>query len=321
MGSNVWFVDPDRTIYGSIYRRLFSHDFQLELLDSAENLFNRLQQGPLPDVIVLEKYQPDMDGMRICELFRQLRTCHDIPLLLVSEAAGLQDHERAKELGAFDYIPKPFHPEHLKERVQAALSLRQTQAQLQRLFEGSILETINQKAMIQKNELTQNCDLLTKLPGAGSFQLALEQACSTILAQPQALTLTLVDLDFFAFYQEAFGAEASDRCLLKLADLLRKLAPEKSLFRYQVDRFALLMRPQDQHEALKMGQKICDRTRLLNIPHTEITGQKHLSVSVGTATLLHPDQYNAHELLESAEQALYQAKTWGRDQVRQFFEL
>lgn len=307
----VWFVDPDQTIYGSIYRRLFNQDsYSQEHLASAEALFMRLQQGPLPDVIVLEKYQPDMDGLRICALFRKLRSCHDIPLVMVSEAAGLTDHERALELGAFDYIPKPFQPEHLQERVRAAMKQRQTQLQLQKLFE----------APAARPEAPA-CDRLTRLPGLGAFQLALERAFTEHRDQGQPVSLTLIDLDFFSFYQEAFGQEAANACLSKLADLLRRIGPEGCIYRTQIDRFAILTSPQSPEAALSMGQKICDRTRLMNIPHAQVTGQKHLSVSVGTATLLHGRRVGADELMRSAEQAMYQAKTWGRNQVRQFFEL
>ena len=306
----VWFVDPDQAVYGSIYRRLFGTNYQLEHMTSAEDLFNRLQQGPLPDVIVLEKYQPDMDGMRICSLFRKLRACHDIPLVMVSEAAGLRDVETAKQMGAFDYIPKPFQAEHLQDRVRAALAERETQLQLQKLFMGPGVSVE-----------APTCDRLTRLPGLGAFQLALQKAVQPAESESPPLTLTLVDLDFFSFYQEAFGQASSDSCLQKLAELLRRVAPEDGVFRTQIDRFALLVGAQGRDDALKMGQKICDRTRLLKIPHASVTGQQHLSVSVGTATLLHRDLYGEEELLRSAEQALFQAKTWGRNQVRQFFEL
>ncbi len=306
----VWFVDPDQSVYGALYRRLFANPhYQLELMASAEALFTRLQQGPLPDVIVLEKYQPDMDGLRICSLFRQLRACHDIPLLLVSEAEGLQDQEQARQLGAFDYLRKPFPAEVLRERVMAALQLRQTYRQLQQLFESPAV-----------NSEAPSCDRLTRLPGLGAFQMAL-QALAAEAREEQPVSLSFVDLDFFNFYQQAFGPESSDKCLQKLADLLRRIAPADSLYRTQLDRFAILIRPQHQHEALKMSQKICERTRLMNIPHASITGQKQLSASIGTATLLHSDRFGTAELVQSAEQALYQAKTWGRNQVRQFFEL
>lgn len=310
MGS-VWCVDPDQTIYGSIYRRLLGSNYQLEHLGSAEELFNRLQQGPLPDVIVLEKYQPDMDGMRICSLFRKLRACHDIPLLMVSEAAGLRDHEKARELGAFDYLPKPFEAERLQERVRAALAERETHLQLQKLFAVPVMATAE----------APTCDRLTRLPGLGAFQLKLQKAMEEHQHAAQPISLTLIDLDFFSYYSDAFGQEASDSCLQKLAELMRKICPEDSVFRIQLDRFGVLLNAQGPADALKMAQKICDRTRLLKIPHASITGQQHLSVSVGTATLRHGNQYTGQDLLESAEQALYQAKTWGRDQARQFFEL
>lgn len=309
MMGRVWCVDPDQTIYGSIYQRLLGNVYQLEQMASAEELFNRLQQGPLPDVIVLEKYQPDMDGMRICSLFRKLRACHDIPLLMVSEAAGLNDHEKARELGAFDYVAKPFEAEFLQNRVRAALAEREMQLRLQQLFTSP--------AAVE----APSCDRLTRLPGIGALQLALREAMAAQSLSAQPISLTLIDLDFFAFYSEAYGIQAADAALQKLAELLRKLAPENAAYRVQIDRFCVLGVDQSGEQALGMGQRICERTRLLRIPHASITGQQHLSVSIGTVTLRHGDRYSESELMASAEQALFQAKTWGRNQVRQFFEL
>lgn len=304
MAYKIWFVDPDQSVYTPVYQRLFGDTYAIQCLCSAEALFEHLLAAQ-PDVIVLENALPDMSGLRVCHLLQQLRAYHDIPLLLLSEAEGIKDPEQARQAGAFDGLHKPFEIDVLRERIQAALRLRRQNLQLQKIFQPPILQA------------GQACDPLTGLPGLEALQRRIQAYYTAAVSE---LSLSLVDLDFFRYYGEAFGPIQSDRVLQRLAKALKQLAPEAELFRYSDDGFALLASPQARAAALRLGQEICERVRLMAIPHAELTGLPYLSVSVGTVTVgdtARPSQ----DLLGAAEQALFQAKTWGRAQVRQFLAL
>lgn len=303
----VWIVDPDQ-VYGSVYKRLLADNTcQLEQMGSAEHLFLKLQQSAAPDLIVLEKWQPDMDGFRACKLFKQLRTCHDIPVILVSEAQGLSDQAEAQASGAFDYFSKPFEAELFCRRVREALHLRQQEQQAERLF-------------LKPPAVLQEVDPLTCLPGQSAFRSRLQAAYQAAQDQAVPLSLFFIDLDFFKFYNEYFGQAQGDQSLKKIAALFQKMLPAAQLFRLQEDDFALFT--QDTREkALKTGTLICKRLELLAIDHAPLTDMTHLSASIGTATLVHAQQIALDNLQSAAQEALYQAKTWGRNQVRQFFEL
>jgi len=307
MSYQIWFVEPDQAVYYSVYQRLFASTYQVTCLPTAEALFENLQQETLPDVIVLEKWLPDMDGIRICQLLQQLRSYHDIPLIVVSEAEGLRDRHDALDYGAFDYIRKPFESSFFRQRIQDALHLRLENQRLAKIFSRPHSE-------VQPDEK----DALTALPGLACLRRKLQEYHALGTGE---ISLLLLDLDFFTFYNEAFGQDAGDLCLQRLARLLEKIAPEAQYFRYQDDGFALLICPQTRAQALRLARQICERVRLMAIPHAPLTDLPYLTASIGTATLSHLEQSEPDELFAGAEQALFQAKTWGRAQVRQFLEL
>jgi diguanylate cyclase (GGDEF)-like protein len=259
-----------------------------------------------PDVIVLENALPDMSGLRVCHLLQQLRAYHDIPLLLLSEPGSLAQPAAAREAGAFEGLHKPFDIEVLRERIQAALRLRHQNLQLQKLFQAPVALP------------AQSRDPLTGLPGAALLKRRIQGYYSEKVSE---LSLTLVDLDFFRYYAEAFGQAQSEGVLQRLAKALTRLAPEAEVFRCSDDSFALLASPQTRCAALQLGQQICERVRLMAIPHAALSGLAYLSVSVGTVTIGDTARPGTQDLLDAAEQALFQAKTWGRAQVRQFLAL
>ncbi len=306
MKQHIWIVDPDEKVYSSVYKQLLKgNGFVIEQHNCAEKLFLRLQETRAPDVIILEKWQPDMDGLRVCQLFRQLRNCHDIPVILVSEASGLSDSEQARQLGAFDYIPKPFKADYFQKCIQKAVALRQKYLQLNRLF-------------FQGQPGSKEYDQITGLPSQVLFEQALKRAHQ---GKDKLLSLSLIDLDFFAFYNESYGQTQGDYCLRRVAEQIKKVSNARAqCFRLAADGFAIL-ESLPRKESLRQAELLCHRVRLLEIPHAPVTGEAFLSVSIGTATLNDCHHTSVQLLHKGAQQALFQAKTWGRDQARQFFEI
>lgn len=306
MKQHIWIVDPDEKADSSIYIKSFKEsDFKVERLNCAEHLFLRLQETRAPDLIVLEKSQPDMDGLRICQLFQQLRNCHDIPVILVSEANAFIDSELARQLGAFDYIARPFNADDFQKCVHEALQFRQQYQQLKRLF-------------FQGQLGAQDYDQLTGLATQAAFERKLQNAAQR---KEKCLSLSLIDLDLFAFYNEAYGEEQGDECLLRVSEQIVKVSNARAeCFRLQADQFAVLSSLPRQ-ACLKQAELLCECVQLLEILHAPLVDKAFLSISVGTATLADCHQYSVQLLHKGAQQALFQAKNQGRNQAHQFFEI
>ena len=79
-----------------------------------------------PDLIILDLMLPDIDGFGICEILRRHVATATIPIIILSAWATNDAHHLGLELGALDYVTKPFSPKKLVERVQHLLSLRES---------------------------------------------------------------------------------------------------------------------------------------------------------------------------------------------------
>ena len=77
-----------------------------------------------PDIILLDLMLPDLDGFGVCEILRRDPVTATIPIIIISAWASIDSHHLGLELGALDYITKPFSPHELVERVNHFISLR-----------------------------------------------------------------------------------------------------------------------------------------------------------------------------------------------------
>jgi len=110
-------VDDEPTILDSVGFTLEREGFEvLSARDGSEAL--QLARERVPDVIVLDVMLPGLSGREVC---RQLRAESDVPILMLSARAGEVDRVLGLELGADDYVTKPFSPRELNARIQAVL--------------------------------------------------------------------------------------------------------------------------------------------------------------------------------------------------------
>jgi len=79
-----------------------------------------------PDLIILDLMLPDIDGFGICEILRRHAATATIPIVILTAWATNDAQHLGLELGALDYMTKPFSPKMLVARVQHLLSLRET---------------------------------------------------------------------------------------------------------------------------------------------------------------------------------------------------
>ena len=81
-----------------------------------------------PDLILLDLMLPDIDGFGVCEILRRQTETATIPIIILTAWATRDARHLGLELGALDYMTKPFSPKQLVERVQYLLSLRPASA-------------------------------------------------------------------------------------------------------------------------------------------------------------------------------------------------
>ncbi len=110
-------VDDEERIVRFIRLNLEQDGFQVVEANTGRQALDKLRQA-LPDLMLLDVMLPDLDGF---EVLRMVRENHDVPIIMLTAKTEEDDRVRGLELGADDYVTKPFSPRELVSRVRAVL--------------------------------------------------------------------------------------------------------------------------------------------------------------------------------------------------------
>jgi two-component system, OmpR family, alkaline phosphatase synthesis response regulator PhoP len=113
-------VEDDRDIGDLVTRYLEKADYVVELLSSGREALRALTERP-PDLMILDLMLPQVDGLEICRAARASEHTAAIPIIMLTARAEESERIVGLELGADDYIAKPFSPSELVARVRALL--------------------------------------------------------------------------------------------------------------------------------------------------------------------------------------------------------
>jgi DNA-binding response OmpR family regulator len=113
-------VEDDRDIGDLVSRYLEKAGFAVELLSSGRDALRAIAERP-PDLLILDLMLPHVDGLEICRAARASEQTSAIPIIMVTARAEESERIVGLELGADDYMAKPFSPSELVARVRALL--------------------------------------------------------------------------------------------------------------------------------------------------------------------------------------------------------
>ena len=117
MAPNILLVEDDRRLAEMVSEYLGEAGFSVSVAGDGRTGLARLAAEPC-DALVLDLMLPDMDGLEVC---RQLRAFSDVPVLMLTARGDAMDRVVGLEIGADDYLPKPFEPRELLARLRALL--------------------------------------------------------------------------------------------------------------------------------------------------------------------------------------------------------
>ena len=117
MGERILLIDDDSRLAVMVSEYLAGAGYRVATAASGETGLERLAKEPY-DALVLDLSLPDIDGLEVC---RRLRARSDVPVLMLTARGDAMDRIVGLELGADDYLPKPFEPRELLARLKAIL--------------------------------------------------------------------------------------------------------------------------------------------------------------------------------------------------------
>ena len=125
MSERILLVEDDARLAAMVAEYLGDAGLRVTIVPGGEQGLARLAREPF-DAVVLDLMLPDIDGLEVC---RRLRAASDLPVLMLTARGDAADRIVGLELGADDYLPKPFEPRELLARLRAILRRRGASAQ------------------------------------------------------------------------------------------------------------------------------------------------------------------------------------------------
>ncbi|WP_323018909.1 diguanylate cyclase [Castellaniella sp.] len=157
-------------------------------------------------------------------------------------------------------------------------------------------------------------DSLTGLANRRHFDEVLEQEWHRARREGRAVSLLMIDVDWFKHYNDAYGHQAGDAVLQHVGRVLRQIFQRSGDLsaRYGGEEFAVIMVGLDGAAGALMAQRVCDAISALDLPH-EYGLNGRVTVSVGVAEMDLENVQAVQKLIGQADSALYRAKAAGRN--------
>lgn len=160
-------------------------------------------------------------------------------------------------------------------------------------------------------------DGLTKISNRRCFDHYLNKK----LSSKQKLSLILCDIDYFKHFNDTYGHQSGDECLIKVAHALKQATrPSDFVARYGGEEFAVILSNTDCNLAQQIGERMRKQVLALKIPHKMSDVSDFVSLSCGVASVPCSTIKTVKEFIEAADKALYKSKINGRNRVSIFNE-
>lgn len=291
----VLIVDDER-VNLNVLVELLSPLYETMVAKTGELALQRLEGDDLPDIVLLDVVMPGLDGYEVCRQIKQSPRTADIPVIFITALDGDMDEQRGLELGAADYISKPFSPALVRLRVRNHLKMKR---------QSDLLRDM------------ATMDGLTSIPNRRCFNQALDSEWVHSTRYRVPLSLILMDIDFFKAYNDNYGHLAGDECLMRVAQALSVAVGRRSdlVARYGGEEFVCLLPNVDREGAMQVAENFRRAVEKMAIPHEHSRVAPNVTLSLGVSTLIARPDMSADALIKAADANLYQAKEQGRNRV------
>ncbi len=261
--------------------------YEVTLANSGKEMFNILEKTD-PKLILLDVIMPDMDGFEVIAKLKSSDEYSKIPVIFITGLNDSQSEEKGLQMGAIDYITKPFKPNIVLARVKAYIQLYDFVKQAEMLGQHDGLTGLYNKKMTEKQIKKQLSQKSLLKSGA----------------------LMIIDVDNFKSINDTFGHLYGDAVITQLGSSLRSIFQKSDVLgRVGGDEFFVFLRNYKDLEVVKKrAEELCNEFRK-TYEQNGITVK--ISASVGIATT--ENSYEFEDIYKYADIALYATKSKGKN--------
>lgn len=284
-------IDDSELIHRLLQTRLQGERLELHnATSSADGLKKAVALNP--DIILLDIAMDGMNGFELLEKLKEDPRTRNIAVIFISATSEAMDRVKGLDMGAIDFISKPFDAFELKARVRSALRTQH------------LVKMLEQKAQI---------DGLTGLWNRRYFDQRMIQEISEAKRYSRPLSLVLCDIDRFKRLNDQFGHPFGDFVLDRVAQKLSGGRTSDIACRYGGEEFGLILPSTN----IQQGHEVAERLRIeiesilwSNKPDLVVTASFGICDTENVGEEATPEA-----LLEMTDSALYKAKQAGRNRV------
>ncbi len=291
--NRVLVIDDEESIHKLIAVRLRPEGITVTAeLDGVRGIARAITEAP--DLILLDVGLPNLDGFQVCRKLKEHPSTRNIPIIFLTGDTTMEAKIRGLDMGAVDYVTKPFEQAELRARVRAGLRTKRLQDILER---QSFL------------------DGLTGLWNRPYLDRRLESELNVAHRYGRPLGLMMTDIDHFKLVNDTYGHLFGDVVLQGVAEELRGYARRSDVVaRYGGEEFAVLL----TDTPLSAGTFVAERLRA-SVENRRFDAQGQLvtvTASFGLACTENiVGQVTPEALIDAADRALFASKDAGRNCV------
>ncbi len=290
--ARVLVVDDSRDVHDLLRARLKHDDIELMSAESiAEGLDKALAESP--ELMLIDMSLPNEgDGLTLMRLLQTDSRTRNIPVIVLSARADLSCKVAAFDLGAVDYVTKPFELIELRVRLRVTLRMNE------------MMRLLAQRAQL---------DGLTGLWNRTYFDTRWREEFARSHRQGHSLALSFIDIDYFKSVNDNYGHPVGDMVLQSVARVLQRDPRASDIAcRYGGEEFVLIMPDTNAVDAAFVSERLRQtiaELRWARVPDLRIT------VSIGVAGAKGFTVATAESWVETADNNLYAAKKAGRNRI------
>ena len=292
-------VDDSLLICQQIEKVLKNEEYPVYKSHSAKETLELLEEVN-PDLILLDVILPDMEGYELFEKIKEKDKNH-APVIFITSKDSEQDVIRGFELGACDYIKKPFRPEELKSRVKAHLEDKRERDELKILNETlkANMQILNRVAY--RDELT----------GLYNRRFVVEKLAQDLMEPDRQDALVMIDVDDFKHVNDCYGHDAGDMVLVCISNIMESVCRRHKVVRWGGEEFLIILMAVTKQECYEVCEEI--RKEIQAFPFLQGNTTFYCTVTLGIS--LYDKEQSFKMNMTHADMALYRGKKTGKNRT------
>ena len=298
-GQKILAVDDSLLICQQIEKVLKNEEYTVYQSHSAKETLELLEKVN-PDLILLDVVLPDREGYELFEKIKEKDENH-APVIFITSKDSEQDVIRGFELGACDYIKKPFRPEELKSRVKAHLEDKRERDELKNLNETlkANMQILNRVAY--RDELT----------GLYNRRFVVEKLSQDLMEPDRQDALVMIDVDDFKHVNDCYGHDAGDMVLVCISNIMESVCRRHKVIRWGGEEFLIILMAVTKQECYDVCEEI--RKEIQGFPFLHGSTTFYCTVTLGIS--LYDKEQSFKMNMTHADMALYRGKKTGKNRT------